>query len=71
MGRRKSKTGASRLTRWLEENEVSLSSFAKTVECSKSAAGALKLGTMTPGLKLAARIEKATNGEVPAVSWVE
>lgn len=45
--------------------------FALRVGTRQATISRLEAGTMTPGLNLAAAIERATDGAVPAISWVE
>ncbi len=67
--RRPKKKAPALLAAWLQDNNMSLSEFAESVECSKQTVGAIKNGDFPPGLALAVRIEKATN--IPVALWVE
>lgn len=67
----KSKRGPALIAAWLKKNEQTLLGFSEIVECSKQTVGAIKQGDFTPSLSLAFRIEEATDGAVPAKSWVD
>ncbi len=45
--------------------------FAKKVQVDPSIISRLSTGKMTPSLKLAARIERITQGQIGATSWIK
>ena len=55
----------------LSKKEISTWAVAADLEITPSYVNALALGTMTPGLKLAVKIQKWSKGAVPATSWVK
>ena len=59
-----------RLAHWLRENGRSGAWLARQVGCSPSMVSALKRADrrVTPGLRLAAEIERVTG--IPAMAWV-
>ena len=67
----KGKRGPALLSAWLKKNGKADTEFSDIVGCSKQTVGGIKKNTFPPGLSLAFRIEAATNGAVPASSWVE
>lgn len=60
----------SSLSTYRAENGVSQRSFAKMIGVDQSIVSRLENG-MVPSLTLAARIERATSGKVPALSWIK
>lgn len=58
------------LSRWLAEHRVQQAAFAQGVGVSKGYLTQLLTRTRTPSLDLAVRIETATDGIVPARSWI-
>ena len=60
-----------RLARDLEETATSQRAFALSVGSYQSIISRVLSGRIQPSLKLAVSIEKATEGRVPASSWVE
>jgi DNA-binding XRE family transcriptional regulator len=48
-----------------------VSDFARALRVRRETLCRLESGARTPSLRLAARIERATDGAVPAVSWAE
>lgn len=69
--RRKKRKGPELLSKFLDENELSLQGFADVLGCSKAMVGFLKLGSAPPGLELACKIEKATDGKIRPDSWID
>lgn len=61
--------GSTLLAAYLVDNAITVSDFATKVESTKSYISMLKLGRVTPGLKLASKIEKVA--EIPCSSWLE
>lgn len=61
--------GSKLLEAYLADREMTISAFAEVVSSTKSYISMLRLGRVTPGLALAAKIEKAT--EIPCSSWLE
>lgn len=55
---------------WLAHNGLSQRAFAERVGAHYTIISRVVGGKMTPTLELAVRIERETNGEVPASSWV-
>ncbi len=60
-----------RLQKWLEAAKVSQAELARRVEYDRSNFHRIVNGTMKPSLTLAARIEGATCGAIPAIAWVD
>ncbi len=60
----------SKLRSYLKETGTRQAELAKRVGVSFGHMSALVNGDKTPGLELAVRIEDATEGRVPARSWV-
>lgn len=52
------------LKEWLFRNNTKITDFARQVEVDRTHINLIVLGKKTPSPKLAAKIEKATNGEV-------
>lgn len=69
MAKKKAQSGATLLTAWLSEEEMSIVELAGAVDCCKQTISALKNGTFPPGLALAVRIEKETG--IPVAAWVQ
>jgi len=59
------------LEAYLSENRIKQADFAATVSASQATISKLINRTVMPGLSLALRIEKATDGRVPASIWVK
>jgi transcriptional regulator with XRE-family HTH domain len=57
-------------TDFITRSGKSRSHWAERLGVSRSYLSDLLNGNRTPSLELAARIERMTGGEVPAVSWV-
>jgi transcriptional regulator with XRE-family HTH domain len=55
----------------LTSNKISQSAFAMRLGVDRSIVSRLVNQTIKPGLDLAARIERETDGQVLAVSWVD
>lgn len=64
-------TTHNRLKSWIETNGQSVNEFARRVEYDHSNMHKLVKGVIRPSLDLAFRIERATDGAVPAAAWVE
>jgi len=60
-----------KLAAYLDAHGVSNKAFAERVGCSRVMVSLMRAGTTPPGLRLAAKIERETDGAVPATSWVE
>lgn len=59
------------LQSWLEANSVTAAEMARRCEYDPSNMSKLLKGTLRPTLEMAFKIERATDGAVPASSWVE
>ena len=66
-----------RLSRWIDEhcsegpgNQTARDRFAKLAEIDVSRVSQICRGHHRPGMTVAARIEKITNGAVPLQYWV-
>jgi predicted transcriptional regulator len=59
------------LQAWLRSADVTAAEFARRCEYDPSNMSKLLKGTLRPTLDMAFRIERATDGKVPASSWVE
>lgn len=55
---------------FLKRSGLSHRDFAKKVQVDPSIISRLTTGKMTPSLKLAAKIERTTQGEIRATSWI-
>lgn len=60
----------SKLKEYLTLNGLSQRAFAECIGVDPSIVSRLSREEMTPSLQLAADIEAATNGDIPATSWV-
>jgi aspartate carbamoyltransferase catalytic subunit len=60
-----------RLTAWLRSENISQAEMARRCEYDRSNFHRLLSGKLSPSLTLAARIERETNGAIPAVAWAE
>jgi transcriptional regulator with XRE-family HTH domain len=60
--------GSVLLEEFLTERKLTVSDFAARCKSTKSYISMLKLGRVTPGLRLAARIEDAAG--IPCGSWM-
>lgn len=58
------------LALWLGEHGISPWEFAKTISADRKSVIGWARGTSIPSLIYAFRIEQATNGGVPAASWL-
>lgn len=58
------------LATYLAAAGTSQRSFAEEIRCSQSFLSDILSGRRRPSLGLAARIERATKGQIKAVSWV-
>jgi len=58
-----------RLTEWLRSENISQAEMARRCEYDRSNFHRLLSGKLSPSLALAARIERETNGAIPAVAW--
>lgn len=58
------------LEKWLDANGVAGSALAERIDVTPQHFSKLRRGRITVSLEIAARIEMATAGAVPAVSWV-
>ena len=61
--------GSERLKKWLAETKLSQADFATKAGLSESLVSLLLSGQRRPGIS-AATIERATEGAVPATSWL-
>ena len=61
--------GALLLGAYLKEHGLSYTDAAKLFECARSYVSHLVKCRATPGMSFAARIEEATGGEIPCISW--
>lgn len=57
--------------KWLKSTPMTVSEVAEELDVSVSSIHGLKEGRFPPGLKLALRIERLTEGEILASSWVD
>jgi aspartate carbamoyltransferase catalytic subunit len=62
-------TAHSRLSAWLRAENISQAEMARRCEYDRSNFHRLLAGNLSPSLALAARIERETNGAIPAVAW--
>lgn len=60
----------SKLKEYLTQRGMSQRAFAACIGVDPSIVSRLTREEMTPSLQLAAEIEAATNGDIPATSWV-
>jgi len=60
----------SNLKFFLAEHGITQENFAGAVKTTQSTISRIIRGATLPSLELAARIERATSGFVPAASWV-
>ena len=60
-----------RLKAWIDQTGQSVNEFARRVEYDHSNMHKLVKGAIRPSLELAFRIERATEGVIPAASWVD
>lgn len=58
------------LLQFLTDNSLTQAAFAQRVGCKQAQISAICGGRSNPSLPLAVRIERETNGFVPASSWV-
>lgn len=58
------------LREYRKKNKIKQKDFAALVGVSNAHICDIEYGKHLPSLDLAARIERATNGAVPAISWV-
>lgn len=61
----------SKLTTYLSETSISQAKLSDALGISRSHMSLLVSGERKPGLDLAVAIERATDGAVPASSWVD
>lgn len=61
--------GASKLDRWLAQHDRSAAWLARQAGCSASMIGAIRRSEALPSVKIAAGIERATDGAVPILAW--
>jgi plasmid maintenance system antidote protein VapI len=61
--------GSRLLSDYLTREKLTVSAFATTVASTKSYISMLRLGRVTPGLRLAARIQDKTG--IPCDAWLE
>lgn len=59
------------LAKWIAEHGWDRDRLASKLEISRSSLDRLCRGVRRPGLELAVRIEKFTNGGVPISSWLK
>lgn len=59
------------LTEYRAENGINQRAFSEMVGVHKSIISKIESGVAKPGLDLAARIERATDGQVKAISWLK
>jgi DNA-binding XRE family transcriptional regulator len=59
-----------KLKTYLAATKMRQSALAEVLEISRGHMSDLVNGAKQPGLELAFQIERATNGAVPAMSWV-
>ena len=57
------------LKQYLQEKRIRQTAFARSLGVSDCHVSELVNGQKRPGLQLAVKIERATGGAVPAVSW--
>ena len=60
-----------KLTTYLSETSTSQAKLSEALGISRSHMSLLVSGERKPGLDLAVAIERATDGAVPASSWVD
>lgn len=60
-----------RLEAWLKQTGVSAAEFARRCEYDPSNMAKLLKGRIRPTLEMAFKIERQTEGVIPASSWVE
>ena len=60
-----------KLSAWLQAQNISQAEMARRCEYDRSNFHRLLSGKLSPSLVLAARIERETNGAIPAVSWAD
>ncbi len=60
-----------KLKEYLARERINQREFAERIEVDPSIVSRLSRDKMSPSLPLAAKIERETNGFIPAVSWVE
>jgi transcriptional regulator with XRE-family HTH domain len=60
-----------KLTTYLSEASISQAKLSEVLGISRSHMSLLVSGERKPGLDLAVAIERATDGAVPASSWVD
>ena len=60
-----------KLAAWLQAHTISQAEMARRCEYDRSNFHRLLSGKLSPSLALAARIERETNGAIPAVSWAD
>jgi len=60
-----------RLQAWLKAADVTAAELARRLEYDPSNLNKLLKGTIRPTLDMAFRIERATDGQIPASAWVE
>lgn len=58
------------LEHWLDAEGVAGSALAERIGVTPQHFSKIRRGRITVSLEIAARIEAATRGEVPAVSWL-
>jgi transcriptional regulator with XRE-family HTH domain len=59
------------LAHYLTSNELTQTAFARRVEVDQSRISKLCRGEIRPGLDLAHRIERETEGAVPMTAWAK
>lgn len=59
------------LTQYRKERGYSQGQFAKIVSTDQSIISRIERGDITPSLRLAVEIERATGGQIPASIWVQ
>ena len=59
------------LAAYMERNSIKDDEFAVVIEKDRSLVNRLRRGHVRPTLEVAAKIEAATNGEVPMQAWIE
>ena len=60
-----------RLDAWLKQTGTTSAEFARRCEYDPSNMAKLVKGRIRPTLEMAFKIERATDGVIPASSWVE
>jgi hypothetical protein len=63
--------GKKRLQEWMRDNNFSMNDFAIYAKMHYRQVWMWTSGTNRPNLMTAARIERATEGFVPCISWTE